>query len=67
MKIFITKSAYFKQLHNEHLHHTLVTYISILGWILDPLLFLLYINDLYNVSKALDFILFAEDTNIFSG
>ena len=35
------------------------------GSILGPLLFLLYINDLCNVSKVVDFILFAEDTNIF--
>ena len=33
--------------------------------ILDPLLFLLYINDLCNVPKVLDFILFSDDTNIF--
>ena len=32
---------------------------------LGPLLFLLYINDLCNVSKVMDFILFADDTNIF--
>ena len=31
----------------------------------ESLLFLLYINDLYDVSKALDFILFADDTGIF--
>ena len=30
-----------------------------------PLLFLLHINDLCNVSKVVDFILFADDTNIF--
>ena len=31
----------------------------------ESLLFLLYINDLYDVSKALDFILFADDTGVF--
>ena len=33
--------------------------------ILGPLLFLLYINDSCDAWKALDFILFADDTNIF--
>ena len=35
------------------------------GSILGPLLFLVCINDLCNVSKVLELILFADDTNIF--
>ena len=35
------------------------------GSILGPLLFLLYVNDICNVSKILHFVLFAHDTNLF--
>ena len=35
------------------------------GSILGPILFILYINDMYKVSKLLHFIIFADDTNIF--
>ena len=35
------------------------------GSILGPLLFLLYVNDIYNVSSVLFTLLFADDTNVF--
>ena len=35
------------------------------GSVLGPVVFLLYINDICNVSNLLKFVLFADDTNIF--
>ena len=35
------------------------------GCILEPLQFLLYVNDLKNASSVLDHIMFADDTNLF--
>ncbi len=34
------------------------------GSVLGPRLFILYINDICNLSKSLKFVLFADDTNI---
>lgn len=36
------------------------------GSILEPLLFLIYINDLSRTSSYLSFVLFADDTNVFA-
>jgi hypothetical protein len=35
------------------------------GSILGPLLFILFINDIVSTSKLIDFIMFADDTNLF--
>ena len=35
------------------------------GSILGPLLFILYVNDIMNVSQLVNFILYADDTNMF--
>ena len=35
------------------------------GSILGPKLFILYVNDICNISKILKFVIFADDTNIF--
>ena len=36
------------------------------GSVLGPLMLILHINDIYDVSKVFDCILFADETNLFS-
>jgi len=45
--------------------HTNVLCGVLQGSILGPQLFMLYVNDICNVSKLFKFVLFADDTNIF--
>ena len=52
----------FKDVKSEYAN---VTYGVPQGSIMGPLLFLLYVNDIYNVSTSLLPILFADDTNVF--
>ena len=50
---------------------TLKTYqllvVSLRGSILRPLLFIIYINNITKLSSIMEFILFANDINIFMG
>uniref|UniRef100_A0A8C6MEW6 Reverse transcriptase domain-containing protein n=1 Tax=Nothobranchius furzeri TaxID=105023 RepID=A0A8C6MEW6_NOTFU len=62
---YLTNRNQFVQLDDEISDSLEITHGVPQGSVLGPKLFILYINDICDVSKVLQFILFADDTNIF--
>ena len=52
---------------NGHVSDPLLIASDVLqGSVIGPLLFLIYVNDLQNVSKVMQFYLFPDDTSVYS-
>ena len=62
---YLSKRKQFVFINGEHSELREVSCGVPQGSVLGPLLFLIYINDLPNISNKLDIFLFADDTNIY--
>ena len=65
LRSYLTNRTQYTQFLKEPSDHLPVMFGVPQGSILGPLLFLIYVNDIVNCSKEGEFILYADDTNIF--
>ena len=62
---YLINRSQFVSIHNIHSDVNNISCGVPQGSVLGPLLFLIYINDLLDISDKLEFFLFADDTNIY--
>ena len=65
LKSYISNRKQFTSFNNENSSEANVMFGVPQGSVLGPLLFLIYVNDIINCSPYGEFILYADDTNIF--
>ena len=65
LKSYISNRKQFTSFNNENSSKANVMFGVPQGSVLGPLLFLIYVNDIINCSPYGEFILYADDTNIF--